>query len=73
MAEYVDVNQIRGIPQVAAGENPLHGATDISQGREMTPEWDIKPGVGTRLPFIIPGGNPGPVLEIIYNLGEGLT
>lgn len=29
-------------PQVAAGENPLHGATDISQGRELTPERGLK-------------------------------
>lgn len=29
-------------PQVAAGENPLPGATDKSQGREVTPEWGLK-------------------------------
>ena len=29
-------------PQVAAGENPLPGATDESQGREVTPEWGLE-------------------------------
>ena len=40
-----------GFPQVSAGENPLLGATDSSRGRELTPEWEIKLGVGTRLPM----------------------
>lgn len=44
-------NQENGTPQVAAGENPLFGATDISQGREVTPEWGVKQGDGTRPPF----------------------
>jgi hypothetical protein len=44
-------NQENGAPQVAAGENPLFGATDISQGRTLTPEWGVKLGDGTRPPF----------------------
>jgi hypothetical protein len=42
-------NQPNEAPQVAAGENPLFGATDISQGRELPQEWGIKLGAGTRL------------------------
>lgn len=44
-------NQENGTPQVAAGENPLFGATDISRGRDVTPEWGVKLGDGTRPPF----------------------
>ena len=35
-------------PQVAAGENPLSGATDISQGREHAGGVAQERGVGTR-------------------------
>ena len=44
-------NQVNGTPQVAAGENPLFGATDISRGRELTQEWGVKQGDGTRPPL----------------------
>lgn len=44
-------NHASGFPQVAAGENPLERVTDISQGHEITSEWEVKLGVGTRLPL----------------------
>ncbi|HPN84780.1 MAG TPA: hypothetical protein PK821_05525 [Victivallales bacterium] len=40
------------LPQVAAGENPLLRVTDISRGHELTSEWKIKQGVGTRLSIV---------------------
>ena len=50
VVEWVDTNQMKGLLQVAAGENPLFRVTDISKGREVTPEWEVKRGVGTRPP-----------------------
>jgi len=54
-------NPLNEVPQVAAGENPLwkkflnlsanlaERGDGLSQGREMTLEWGIKLGAGTRL------------------------
>ena len=64
MAESIkDANQVKEFPQVAAGENPLHGVTDTSRGCEVTQEWEVKQGAGTRLSSPSLGGSPWALLN----------
>jgi hypothetical protein len=56
----VDTNQILESPTGCRGGKPTYRVTDFSQGREVTPEWGVKRGVGTRLSNIIAGSNPAP-------------